>query len=205
MLHFQKRTFLPVHVVRACSASRHLEIIPEGESTTFLALYGPHGRGRTQLQARSRFGETPSILSRRFQQARSALAHFLARSKNADARKPDAVIQASPICFLALQASLCTLASNHHSSTPQPALQHSPTPSKMYTATLSSPLELAPGLTLRNRTVVSSLTRDRAGGEKDKNDGSQADACPNEYLAEYYRQRARGGFGLIMTEGTLIE
>lgn len=59
---------------------------------------------------------------------------------------------------------------------------------------LDSPLQLGP-LILKNRIVLASLTRNR----------SPEDATPNCYNVEYYRQRARGGFALLLTEGTLIE
>ncbi|PSR73288.1 hypothetical protein PHLCEN_2v10858 [Hermanssonia centrifuga] len=58
---------------------------------------------------------------------------------------------------------------------------------------LSSPMSLG-NLTLRNRNIMSSLTRSR----------SFPDAVPNEYNIEYYTQRAKGGAGLILTEGTLV-
>ena len=59
---------------------------------------------------------------------------------------------------------------------------------------LSSPFTLG-DLTVRNRNVMSSLTRNR----------SVPTTVPNEYNFEYYTQRANGGVGLILTEGTLIE
>ncbi|KAL0575124.1 hypothetical protein V5O48_006850 [Marasmius crinis-equi] len=49
-------------------------------------------------------------------------------------------------------------------------------------------------LTLKNRVVMSALTRSR----------SIQNATPNEVNVEYYRQRARGGTGLIVSEGVLI-
>lgn len=49
-------------------------------------------------------------------------------------------------------------------------------------------------LTLRNRNVMASLTRNR----------SVPTNVPNEYNFEYYTQRAQGGCALIMSEGTLI-
>jgi 2,4-dienoyl-CoA reductase-like NADH-dependent reductase (Old Yellow Enzyme family) len=58
---------------------------------------------------------------------------------------------------------------------------------------LSSPLKLGPTL-LRNRNVMSALTRNR----------SLPCDVPNEVNLEYYTQRAKGGAGLIVTEGTLI-
>ncbi|EKM59736.1 uncharacterized protein PHACADRAFT_170334 [Phanerochaete carnosa HHB-10118-sp] len=49
-------------------------------------------------------------------------------------------------------------------------------------------------LTLRNRNVVASCVRNR----------SVPTNVPNDLNLEYYVQRARGGAGLIMTEGTLV-
>ena len=57
---------------------------------------------------------------------------------------------------------------------------------------LFQPLDLAPGLTLPNRTVMAPLTRDRAG------EGN----VPTPLMAEYYRQRA--SFGLIISEATPV-
>ena len=47
---------------------------------------------------------------------------------------------------------------------------------------------------LQNRVVMSALTRSRALPTN----------VPNSLNAEYYRQRAAGGTGLIVSEGTLI-
>jgi 2,4-dienoyl-CoA reductase-like NADH-dependent reductase (Old Yellow Enzyme family) len=58
---------------------------------------------------------------------------------------------------------------------------------------LSSPLQLG-DLTLRNRNVMASLTRSR----------SVPTNVPNDFNKEYYTQRAAGGCGLILTEGTLV-
>ena len=58
---------------------------------------------------------------------------------------------------------------------------------------LSQPLTLG-DLTLRNRNVMASLTRNR----------NLPTNAPNEVVKEYYVQRARGGASLILTEGTLI-
>lgn len=52
--------------------------------------------------------------------------------------------------------------------------------------------DLAPGLTLSNRTVMAPLTRDRAA------EGN----VPTDLMAEYYRQRA--SFGLIISEATPV-
>ena len=49
-------------------------------------------------------------------------------------------------------------------------------------------------LTLRNRVVMASLTRNR----------SVPTTVPNDVNLEYYAQRARGGAALILTEGTLV-
>ncbi len=56
-------------------------------------------------------------------------------------------------------------------------------------ATYSTPLKLGP-LLLKNRVIMSSLTRDR-------------NLVPGPLQVEYYTQRA--GAGLILTEGTLVE
>ena len=58
---------------------------------------------------------------------------------------------------------------------------------------LSRPLTLG-DLTLRNRNVMASLTRNR----------NLPTNVPNDVVKEYYAQRARGGASLILTEGTLI-
>lgn len=58
---------------------------------------------------------------------------------------------------------------------------------------LSAPLKIG-DLTMRNRNVMASLTRNR----------SVPDTVPNEYNLEYYAQRAKGGVGLLMSEGTLV-
>jgi len=58
---------------------------------------------------------------------------------------------------------------------------------------LMEPLTIGP-LTLRNRVIMSALTRSR----------SVPTNVPNDINLEYYIQRARGGAGLITTEGTLI-
>lgn len=56
--------------------------------------------------------------------------------------------------------------------------------------TLLSPFPLA-SLTLRNRVVMAPMTRERA-----------RDGVPTPDMAAYYRRRAAGGVGLIITEGT---
>ena len=57
---------------------------------------------------------------------------------------------------------------------------------------LFAPLQLG-SITLKNRFVMSPLTRSRA-----KN------TYPTELMKEYYVQRVHGGVGLIVTEGILI-
>ncbi|KAF8586770.1 FMN-linked oxidoreductase [Ramaria rubella] len=57
---------------------------------------------------------------------------------------------------------------------------------------LSSPLVIGEAQ-LRNRNVHSAMTRNRASIN-----------VPNEYNCDYYTQRAAGGAGLIITEGTLV-
>ncbi|KAF8519807.1 FMN-linked oxidoreductase [Hysterangium stoloniferum] len=58
---------------------------------------------------------------------------------------------------------------------------------------ISSPLQLGPIL-LRNRNIMSALTRNRA----------LPTTVPNDTMLEYYKQRAQGGAGLIVSEGALI-
>ena len=63
--------------------------------------------------------------------------------------------------------------------------------SKNATSALLSPFEMD-GLLLKNRVVMSPLTRSRAGGER----------MANALMAEYYSQRA--SVGLIITEATVF-
>ncbi len=58
-------------------------------------------------------------------------------------------------------------------------------------AKLFEPLKLA-GQTVRNRISLAPLTRQMAA----------ADGTPTDEMAAYYARRARGGFGMIITEGT---
>lgn len=57
--------------------------------------------------------------------------------------------------------------------------------------TLFAPITLGP-LALRNRIAMAPLTRQMAA----------ADGTPTDEMAAYYARRARGGLGLIITEGT---
>lgn len=57
--------------------------------------------------------------------------------------------------------------------------------------TLFSPFTLGP-LTLRNRIAMAPLTRQMAS----------ADGTPTDEMVAYYARRARGGLGLVITEGT---
>lgn len=63
----------------------------------------------------------------------------------------------------------------------------------MTKAHLSSALRVG-DLLLRNRNVMASLTRNRAIPTN----------IPGKHMTEYYVQRARGGAGLILAEGTLV-
>ena len=49
------------------------------------------------------------------------------------------------------------------------------------------------GMDLRNRIVMAPMTRAMSPG-----------GVPDEDVARYYRRRAEGGVGLIITEGTFI-
>jgi 2,4-dienoyl-CoA reductase-like NADH-dependent reductase (Old Yellow Enzyme family) len=62
----------------------------------------------------------------------------------------------------------------------------------MNTSALFTPFELGK-LKLANRTVMAPMTR-----------GFSPNGIPTDDVAEYYRKRAEGGVGLIITEGTLI-
>ncbi|KAJ6606258.1 flavoprotein NADH-dependent oxidoreductase [Mycena vulgaris] len=57
---------------------------------------------------------------------------------------------------------------------------------------LLTPLKLG-SVTIPNRIGMSALTRNRSSG-----------SVPNEVMKQYYNQRALGGAGLIVSEGTLI-
>ncbi|MDU8927557.1 NADH:flavin oxidoreductase [Alisedimentitalea sp. MJ-SS2] len=61
------------------------------------------------------------------------------------------------------------------------------------TKTLNDPVALGP-LELRNRIVMAPMTRTYSPGN-----------VPNAKVIEYYRRRAAGGVGLIVTEGTFID
>jgi 2,4-dienoyl-CoA reductase-like NADH-dependent reductase (Old Yellow Enzyme family) len=50
------------------------------------------------------------------------------------------------------------------------------------------------GATARNRIVMAPMTRSRSPGH-----------VPNDRVVEYYRRRAAGGVGLIITEGTTVD
>jgi 2,4-dienoyl-CoA reductase-like NADH-dependent reductase (Old Yellow Enzyme family) len=61
------------------------------------------------------------------------------------------------------------------------------------TQSLFAPATIA-GLALKNRWVMAPMTRTRSPG-----------GVPTELSAEYYRRRAAGGIGLIITEGALTD
>ncbi|THU98432.1 FMN-linked oxidoreductase [Dendrothele bispora CBS 962.96] len=61
-------------------------------------------------------------------------------------------------------------------------------------STLFTPLPLSPQLTLRNKFLMAALTRDR----------SVPTNVPTDLMIEYYRQRAKGGASLIVSEGVLV-
>ncbi|MDA0334472.1 MAG: 12-oxophytodienoate reductase [bacterium] len=58
---------------------------------------------------------------------------------------------------------------------------------------LFEPYEM-PGLALPNRWVMAPMTRKQSPGN-----------APTSTVAEYYRRRAAGGIGLIVTEGSLVD
>lgn len=59
---------------------------------------------------------------------------------------------------------------------------------------LSAPLANPSFIPLRNRTVMSAMSRSFADENR----------CPTELVVDYYTRRAQGGAGLILTEGTII-
>lgn len=59
-------------------------------------------------------------------------------------------------------------------------------------SSLFNPLKVG-SLTLANRVGISAMTRNRA-----------SNTIPTDLMAEYYAQRAAGGAGLIVSEGTLV-
>ena len=60
------------------------------------------------------------------------------------------------------------------------------------TQSLFEPLQIG-GVTIKNRITMAALMRNRA-----------EDTYPTDLMKQYYVQRANGGAGLIVTEGTLI-
>ncbi len=62
---------------------------------------------------------------------------------------------------------------------------------------LAQPVQLG-AITARNGCIMASLTRNRSGP------GERTNSIPNDDNYDYYVQRAIGGVGLILTEGTLI-
>ena len=67
-----------------------------------------------------------------------------------------------------------------------------PAESTLQLDALKAPLDVG-AVQIKNRLVMASLTRSRAVPED----------FANDHLLEYYRQRAAGGTGLILSEGTL--
>ena len=57
---------------------------------------------------------------------------------------------------------------------------------------LFTPFEYG-SLTIPNRIVMAPMTRQYSPGN-----------VPNDYVVDYYRRRAEGGVGLIITEGTCV-
>ncbi len=68
------------------------------------------------------------------------------------------------------------------------------TPSRRHIDTLFEPFELN-NLSLRNRIVMAPMTRTSASD----------DGVPTDAMAAYYARRARGGTGLVITEGTYTD
>ncbi|THU98433.1 FMN-linked oxidoreductase [Dendrothele bispora CBS 962.96] len=68
-----------------------------------------------------------------------------------------------------------------------------PTDPNFSLSTLFTPLPLSSELTLRNKFLMAALTRDR----------NVPTNAPTDLMVEYYRQRAKGGASLIVSEGVL--
>jgi len=71
--------------------------------------------------------------------------------------------------------------------TTTPLLKDTPYPA------LFTPLQVGP-LTLRNRFLMAAMTRDR----------NVPTNVPTDLMVEYYRQRARGGAALIVSEAVVV-
>ncbi len=72
--------------------------------------------------------------------------------------------------------------------------QTQPLPGSEHYPTLFSPIRID-SLALDNRATVAPMTRTSA----------HPDGRPTEQMVEYYRRYARGGFGLVITEGTFTD
>ncbi|MFD5596051.1 NADH:flavin oxidoreductase [Streptomyces griseorubiginosus] len=77
-------------------------------------------------------------------------------------------------------------------TTPVPVPASAPRPAVPAVAPLFRPFSMG-GLSLPNRTVMAPMTRNFCPG-----------GVPGPEVAEYYARRARGGVGLIVTEGTVV-
>lgn len=71
--------------------------------------------------------------------------------------------------------------------------QYDPTTAKAAAAAIDRPLQIR-ALELKNRLVMSPMTRSFSPG-----------GIPGQDVADYYRRRAEGGTGLIVTEGVAID
>ena len=76
---------------------------------------------------------------------------------------------------------------------------------------LFQPLVVSPQFKLPNRVIVASTTRNRAVSPLSdppfKRDGFNLDSIfptANKFMVDFYTARAKGGAGLILTEGILI-
>src|SRR5699024_7053878 len=70
---------------------------------------------------------------------------------------------------------------------------YDPATAKAAAAASDRPLEIL-SLSLRTRLVMSPMTRSHSPG-----------GIPGQNVADYYRRRAEGGTGLIVTEGVTID
>lgn len=103
-----------------------------------------------------------------------------------------ATLQSATLVFRITYLAIHPHSQRHQSTTTMsPSMQHPLYPN------LAKPVQIG-AILARNGAIMASLTRNRSGP------GEKTDSIPNTDNLEYYRQRAAGGAGLILTEGTLI-
>ena len=102
------------------------------------------------------------------------------------------ISEAFDFCCTDIKARNCCDGGQRNPKIPLLTQQLFPRILEMSAKALFAPLEVG-SITLKNRFVMSALTRNRA-----------ANTYPTEIMKEYYLQRVQGGVGLIVSEGILI-